>query len=56
VLQYIKDGALGEIRLSDEWRVRAEMACMGSCANWLPRKTSRSNIDVGAGCSLILRR
>jgi DNA polymerase III subunit alpha len=38
VLQYIKDGALGEIRLSDEWRVRAEDGLHGKLCEWLDKE------------------
>ena len=35
VLQYTKNGALGEFRLSDEWRVRADDALRGQLGEWL---------------------
>jgi DNA polymerase-3 subunit alpha len=35
ILQYTKDGALGEIRLSDEWRVRADDTLRMKLCEWL---------------------
>jgi len=35
VLQYTKNGAVGEIRLADEWRVRADDALRTKLAEWL---------------------
>jgi len=35
VLQYTKNGAIGEIRLADEWRVRADDALRLKLAEWL---------------------
>ncbi|MGN6389590.1 MAG: OB-fold nucleic acid binding domain-containing protein, partial [Burkholderiaceae bacterium] len=35
VLQYTKNGALTELRLSDEWRVRADDALYRSLCDWL---------------------
>ncbi len=35
VVQYQKNGALGELRLSDEWRVRADDALRAKLSDWL---------------------
>ncbi|HVL77451.1 MAG TPA: OB-fold nucleic acid binding domain-containing protein, partial [Noviherbaspirillum sp.] len=35
VLQYTKNGALGELRLSDDWRVRADDALRAKLGEWL---------------------
>lgn len=35
VVQYMKNGALGEIRLSDEWRVRADDNLRARLSEWL---------------------
>jgi DNA polymerase-3 subunit alpha len=35
VVQYTKQGALAEIRLSDEWRVRADDALRTKLSDWL---------------------
>ena len=35
VVQYTKNGALSEIRLSDEWRVRADEKLRTSLCEWL---------------------
>jgi DNA polymerase-3 subunit alpha len=34
-VQYTKNGALGELRLSDEWRVRADDALRTKLSDWL---------------------
>jgi DNA polymerase-3 subunit alpha len=35
VVQYMKNGALSEIRLSDAWRVRADDSLRNKLAEWL---------------------
>jgi DNA polymerase-3 subunit alpha len=35
VVQYMKNGALGELRLSDEWRVRADDNLRARLSEWL---------------------
>lgn len=35
IVQYMKNGALSEIRLSDEWRVRADDSLHASLSEWL---------------------
>lgn len=35
VVQYEKNGALGELRLSDDWRVRADDALRAKLSDWL---------------------
>jgi DNA polymerase-3 subunit alpha len=35
VVQYQKNGALGELRLSDDWRVRADDALRAKLSDWL---------------------
>ena len=35
VVQYSKNGALGELRLSDEWRVRADDTLRTKLSDWL---------------------
>jgi DNA polymerase-3 subunit alpha len=38
VLQYTRNGAQGEIRLSDEWRVRADDALRAKLSEWLKQE------------------
>ena len=35
VVQYMKNGALSELRLSDEWRVRADDNLRAKLSDWL---------------------
>jgi DNA polymerase-3 subunit alpha len=41
ILQYTKNGALGEIRLSDEWRVRADDSLRVKLCEWLAEENVR---------------